>query len=295
MKHTALLLALAGCGAAPGAVQPSVAAAQAKTYAVHFVQPAHVGERTRILVDHHEEMVTRISRDDAVVSDKRDVHSIHCEAVSNVVAVDPEGRATRIRYEVKDLTSDGLRIPASIIDLTRHAAKKDAEILIDGAPASDDVRKVLSSLFKLGLDGATDDDVFGTKTSRPLGAHWPLNGALAAASLKEEYGLGTSSVTGEVWLDGTTRIGGADFLAVRATLDLKGLEVPGMPAGAEVERSDAESEMRAALPIDGRAGRPEDHQSTTMSFQLRVRAPDGSPVKVTVDGKQSQDSSETAL
>src|SRR5262249_38362700 len=163
---------------------------------------------------------------------------------------------------------DGRRFQASVVELTRHAKKEDAEILVDGTPASEDVRKIFSSLMRLSLDGATDDDVFGTKTPQPIGAHWSVDAALAIVSLKED-GIHVSSVKGEVALDGIARVDGAEYLAIRVALNVGGMRVPNLPEGAEVLESRGEVEVRAALPVDGRIGRPADHELTTTFFRIR--------------------------
>jgi hypothetical protein len=301
MRITPLLLlalALSGCAATSSKVEAPVVEAPTtpakKTYAVHFGRPSHVGERARLVSDHREEMATKVTRDGAVVTDKHDKHTVHYDAVITVVAADSAGRGTRTRHEVKELTSDGHRLQAGLIELTRHAKKADAEILVDGSPASEEVRKALSSVLKLGLDGASDDDVFGTKALQPIGAHWSVDEALALAALRED-GINASKVQGEVWLDGTTKVDGAECLDIRATLGMSGVQVPGMPEGAVTELGRAEAEMRAALPLEGRVGRSMNHVSTKMSFRVRVPAPEGAPMMVSVEGHETIDARETAM
>jgi hypothetical protein len=296
MKYATIFLAVVGigCGGPPGTVEAPIAVTAKRAYTVRFTRPSRVGERSHLVSDRSEDMATKINRDGSTVSDKHDRHVVHYDAVSTVVAIDSQGRPTRIHYDVNELAADGQRLQASVIEVTRHAKKKDAEIVVDGRPASEDVRRALASLLKLALDGATDDDVFGTKAPQPLGAHWGIDGALAAAAFKED-GVDVSAVTGEVWLDGTTHTGGAECLAVRATLDVRGMQVPNLPAGSELLESHAEVEMRAALPVDGGAGRPADHQSTTTSFRVRVPGAEGAPMMVTVEGRQTHDAHEIVM
>jgi hypothetical protein len=282
-----------GCAATPStALAPTATAA--KSYPIHFERPSRVGERSHVVIDSSQDMATKVTRDETVVSDKHEKHTAHYDATSTVVAVDSQNRITRVRYEVKELTADGRRLQASVIDLTRHAKKKDAEILVDGSPASEDVRKVLSSVLKVRVGGASDDDVFGPKAPQPVGAHWSVDGPLAIASFKDD-GTDVSSVKGDVWLAGTTNVDGAECLTVRATLEVAGVQVPGMPEGAETEESRGEAEMSATLPIDLRLGRPADHLSMKMSFRIRVPAPQGPPMMVSVQSSESQDDRETAM
>lgn len=292
----ALLLATTGCAGTPPAVEAPTTRAANQTYAVHFERPSRVGDRSRLVTDHTSDMVTKISREGAVVSEKHDHRAVHYDAVSTVVAVDAKGRVTSVRYDVRELTSDGRRLEASVIQVTRHAKEKDADIVADGSPASEEVRKALSFLFKLGLAGATDEEVFGPKAPQPIGAHWRIDGALALGSFKED-GLDISSVTGDVWLDGTTRIDGAECLAVRVKLTIGGIQVPEAPPGSETEEGHAESEIRVALPVDqgGSVARAEEHQSMTMSVRVRVPARDGVVTLLSVESNESREGRETAL
>jgi hypothetical protein len=293
-----------GCGgASPSVEAPTSPATATKAYGVHFSRPSHVGERAHLVADRSEDMVTRITRgrgrDGAVVSEKHARRSIHYDAVSTTIAVDSRGRPTGVRYDVKELTSDGHPVPASVIQITRHAKEKDAEILVDGSPATDEARKLLSSLFKLGLDGATDDEVLGTKTPQTIGAHWGIDSALAVVSFKED-GLDVASVKGDVWLEGTTRIDGAEYLAVRAKLDIDGVKLSDLPPGSETEESRAQADIQATLPIEEgeRERRPPggaEHESLTTSFRVRVPAPEGAPMMVSVESKESEDTRETAM
>jgi hypothetical protein len=288
-----VFVAAMGCAGSPPPVEAPTTVAK-KTYAVHFHRPSQVGERFHVVADRSEDMATKVTKDGALVSQKHDEHTIHCDAVSTVVATDAHGRTTRARYEVKELTSDGRRLQGSGIELTRHGKETDAEIVVDGNPANENVRKALSALFKLGLDGATDDDVFGTKTPQPVGARWAIDSAVAVRSFKDD-GLDVSSIHGDVWLDGTTRMDGVECLDIRGALHMSGIRLPDLPKGAEVDESRADAELRATLPTEGRVARAADHLSMTMTFRLRVPGPDGAPMIVSVRGTQSQDSHETAM
>ncbi len=307
MRHPfiVLVMGIAGCANTPSTVEaPTAAAVSApasaggtKTYAVHFGRESRVGERVHLVKDHASEMNTKITRDGAPVpdqQDKREKQTIHYDAVSTAIAVDARGRVTRVRYDVKDLTSDGKRLPASVVELTRHAKEADADIIVDGSPASEDVRKALHSLLKLGLDGPTDDEIFGPKVPQAIGARWGIDEPLAIASFKDE-GVNVSTIKGEVWLDGTTNMDGAECLSVHAVLDMRGMKIPDLPPGAVMEEGHATAQMSAVLPLDGRVGRAQDHLTTKLLFRIRVPAAQGSPMIVSVDAKEVDEAHETAM
>jgi hypothetical protein len=260
-------------GAAPAQEAPVGAAP--KTYAIHLSRPAHTGDRTHVVIDATEDTGSRITQGDTVLDDKHEKRVTHFDAVATVLAVDGRGEATRSRYEVKDLVVDGRPLAHGVVDITNAAKEDDATIVVDGAPPSEEVRKALKSLLKLSLGGASDDEVFGTKTPQPIGGHWPINAPLAREDLKKDTGIDAPNISGETWLEGTTRVADVDCLDVRMKLTLDGMAVPGVPEGSVVETSHADAVMGAALPLDDRLERVTDHFTMTMAFQVRVNTPNG--------------------
>jgi hypothetical protein len=294
MRAILVCIALAGCGgasSAPVAAPVDVArpAAQ-KTYAIHFYRPSHAGERTHVVMDQTENKGSKITQDATVVEDKHEQHALHYDAVHTAVEVDGKGQVTRSRYDVKELVSDGHPLVRGVVEITRTQKETDAIITVDGTPASKEVREALASLLKLGLSGANDDQVFGTKTPQPVGAHWPIDARLAQADLRDDSGIDATSVNGDVWLEGTTRVGDLDCLDVRAKMGLDGIAVPGMPEGSETEFGRADAEMQATLPVAGTPERASDHMSMKIAFRVRVPSPTGRAVNVSLAITQTRDS-----
>lgn len=293
-------IALAGCGGARSTTAPVEAARPApqtapqKAYAIHLSRPSHAGERTRMVMDQTEDKRSKITQAAIILEDKHEQRVLHWDAVHTAVEVDAQGRVTRSRYEVKELTSNGHPLVQGVVEVTRAQKSKDSRVTVDGVPANKDVREALTSLLKLGLGGATDDQIFGTKTPQPIGAHWPIDAALAQADLREDTGIEAASVGGDVWLEGTTRVSGLDCLDVRAKISLDGVKVP-IPNGGETEVGRAEGEMHAAVPLDGTPERASDHMSMTMTFKLRVPSPNGRPVAVSMEISQTRDGHFSAM
>jgi hypothetical protein len=300
-----VVLACGVCGAACGGASSQTAGVEApvvpvsfggapappaaKAYTIHLSRPSHVGERTHVVVDLSEDSGTSIAQGDQV-DEKHEKRVTHFDAVAMVAAVDEKGRTTRSRYEVKELLVDGRPLVHGLVDVTNAPTEEDATILVDGAPADKDQRKALQSLLKLRLGGATDDEVFGTTTPQPVGAHWPINGLLAREDLKDNSGIDAQSVTGEAWLQGTANVNDVDCLDVRAKLglDLNGKSLPGLPPNSTMELGHADAEMTAVLPIDGRMERLTDHLSMTMAVKVRVSTPNG-PATVVIKFNRTED------
>ncbi len=283
-----LLAACGGANAQATAVDLPKPDAQ-KTYEIRLSRPSKVGERTHVVMDQTEDKASKITSGEQVVEDKHERKVMHYDALSTVVAINETGRMTKTRHEVKELLVDGKPLVHGVVDITRAPKEKDAVILVDGAPASQEVRTALQSLLKLGLGGAKDDDIFGTKTPQAIGARWPINAQLAHDDLKDDTGIDAQTVTGEAWLQGTTRVGDVDCLDVRAKMGLDGISLPDMPPNSTIESGHMDADMTAALPIDGHIERAADHMTMKMAIRMHVQAPGGPVANVHVTFSETHD------
>lgn len=286
-----LLLAACGGGAkeTPATTTTTLPKPEApKTYEIHLSRPSKVGDKVHVVVDQTEEKSTQVTAGGKTVDDKTEKHVYHLDEIRNVVAVDDAGRPTKTHDDVADLVIDGHSLGKAVLDVTRARKEKDAVILVDGKPANKRIREALTSLLKLSVGGANDDEVFGTKTAQAAGAHWSPNTALARDDLKEDTGIDASTVTGDVWLEGPTRVGALDCLDVRAKMTLDGIGIPELPPGQKLESGHADVEMRTALPLDGSVERATEHMGMVMTMKLDVTTPKGTAI-VAVSLKEARD------
>jgi hypothetical protein len=283
-------LLLTACGASASGAPVQAPASSPTAYSIHLSRPSHVGDRTQVVVQQVEDNDTSFSADKAASRDEHVHRVLHLDAVQQVVAIDEKGRPTRSHFDVTEFTLDGQALAQRTIDVTNAAKEADAVLLVDGAPAGKEARKALQSLLRVGLGGATDDEIFGTAAPQLVGARWPIDAALATQDLKEDNDVDARNLSGEAWLQGTTRVDGAECLDVRArlTLDLNPASIPDLPEGSTVELGQTEAEMSAALPVDGRTERLADHMAMTMTVRVRVMAPAG-PVTVVFKASQSRE------
>lgn len=237
-----------------------------------------MGERVRIVADETRDKT--VMQDGTLVEEKH--AAFHLDAVSTTVAIDDRGHATRDHYDVTELTSDGKPLATGSVDVTRASREQDAVILVGGAPATGEVKDALEALLTMRVDGASDDDVFGTKAPQAIGAHWAVDTRLAHDDLLDDSGVDAGKVTGDAWLAGLTRANDADCLDVRATLSLDGLVLPNLPKDNVVDLSHADVDMEAALPFDGRLVRAADSFGMTMKIRLRVPTPRGQTATLTM-------------
>jgi hypothetical protein len=283
------LVTACGCGGSQTAsVDAPLAPASSKTYPIHFSHPGRVGDRSHVVIELTENTGTTILQGDVVAQETHQKKVTHFDAIGTVAKVDEKGATTRAQYDVKDLSVDGHPLAHGSVDITNAPKEEDATILVEGAPASKEVHKAFESLLKLSLGGATDDDMFGTRTPQAVGAHWPINATLARQDLKESAGLEAQSITGESWLEATTRVGDLDCLDVRSKLGLELSSIPDLPPGATIDSGHADAEIRAAMPLDGHSDSPAAHMSLTMTVKLRVKGPNG-PLGLVVKFERVQD------
>jgi len=289
----ALCVLLFACGgesqtATPQTLPTTSTTSAPKTYAVHLSHPNRVGDRLRVVADKIEEKATKVTAGDVVIDDKHEKRIIHIDEISTVLAVNEQGRATKTREDIADLTIDGKSVVKGAVEIVRAPKEKDAVITIDGKPASEDARDALKSMLKLSSGGPTDDDVFGTKTPQAVGAHWAVNTQLAHDDLRDDTGLDASKVTGDIWLENVTSDGGKEALDVRAKLGLDGLVPPDVPQGSTVEMGRADVDLQTMLPVDGRPERLSERMSTAITFRLRVKTAKG-PALVVVTVSEKRD------
>jgi hypothetical protein len=289
MKSAALFVVLVACGGGSASTTPQTLPTTnaPKTYAVRLSHPSRVGEKLHIVADKIEEKATKVTAGDTVIDDKHDKRVIHLDSISTVLEVNAQGRATKTRDDIADLTIDGKSVVKGAVEIVYAPKEKDAVITIDGKPANDDARDALKSMLKLNSGGPTDDDVFGTKTAQAVGAHWAVNTQLAHDDLKDDTGLDASTVTGDVWLEGVGTANGKETLDVRAKLGLDGLVPPDVPQGSSVEMGRADVDLQTTIPTDGQPERMSERMSTAITFRLRVKTQKGPAlVAVTVSEKR---------
>ena len=295
MRAVLACLLLAACGG--GAKETPTTTATSlptqteapKAYPIHLSRPSKAGDKVHVVVDQTEEKGTRVTAGGKVLDDKNEKHVYHLDEVMSVVAVNEAGRITKTHDDVADLVIDGRSLGKAALDITRAPKEKDAVILVNGKPAAKPIRDALTDVLKLSVGGVSDDDIFGTKTPQAVGAHWTPNTALAREDLKNDSGLDAQNMTGDIWLEGTTRVGALDCLDVRAKMGLDDIAMGALPPGQKLESGHADIEMRAALPLDGSMERASEHMGMVMTMKLDVTGPKGTAV-VAVALKQSRDS-----
>jgi len=286
------LLVLVRCGgearpvetakAVPLASAPPAAPAPAHTYPIKMHWVSRVGDRTHAIMDDdkREQTTTRMAGQPASKSDK--VSHAHLDGTLIVAEVDDHTNARRTEIVVNELwqtTGDGAHAvlaPAGThVMVTRAARREDAQVTVNGQPASKELREAIDDLMTLSIGGPSDDEVFGTAAPQAVGAEWSVNVAVAQKDLSDK-GIVASSLTGKVKLAGTEHVGSVECLDIRADLIVSGIEsVADLPQGSIIESGGVEAHMQGLFALDGKLGLLGEQLETSTRMKVRVPTPQG--------------------
>jgi len=303
MKRVALAVSLLACGApaATSTPQDLPKPAAAKTYSIHMARALHVGQKLHMTSDAEESRTTAMTRQGSVIDKKKSRTRMHLDAVITVLSLDDKRDALRAEYAVADLSESGDKLRTLLhdqrVDLTRARKEDDAVVLVDGAPASSDVREALRMVTTFRTGGPSDDEVFGSKQPQPVGAHWPIDAKLAHDDLVEAQGefMQDAVLDGDVTLAGVVPSNGVDCLDLRAVLNMSHINVPDAPKGSTVLGGNATATFQGLFPLDDAAPRLLDKLDFTMTMKLKVPTPSGDDVIVAVEESSHRERGWTAL
>jgi hypothetical protein len=278
------------------------AAPSGKTYTVRIKRAGHVGDGSHLSVDddHVEHTITRIAA--GTSKDERKPSRAHIEGTTRVLALQEDGTsALRDEMTVTEFwgtKSDGPKItfaPAGArVVIERGATKRDAHVTIDGRAASKDVIEALDHLTSLTMHkGPSDDDVFGTKVPQPVGAEWPVDGALAEKDLRtRDMVIPPGSVTGSTKLVAARALRGVDCLEIDNHMTISALQSMGeLPPGSSIKNARIDVHVHMMLPIDEKKTALETQMDMTIAGVFTVPTPKG-PVEVELDSTDHKRASE---
>jgi hypothetical protein len=271
-----------------------------KTYPIRMARALHVGQKMHVVSDAEELRTTTMTREGSVVDKKRTDSRMHLDAVVTVEALDDKEDALKALYDVKDLSASGDKMKSLLhdqhVEITHAKKEDDAIISVDGAPAPPELREALRMVLSLRTGGPTDDEVFGSKVPRAVGAHWPIDARRALDDLIADQGdvMADATIDGDVWVAGVTQSAGMDCLELRSELHIGHINVPQAPAGSTVVGGSATASFEGMFPIDEHVPRLSDQLGLVMSIKLEVPTPSGK-VLVQVDGVNKRDRHTTPL
>jgi len=280
------VVAVLSCNTAP----PLAPVASNDTFVVRLHRPAHVGDRWHVVVDGTSRDASSTYTQELVVkkSDKRVTVHFDANALARATS---DGVVTQAEYVITAFergdNHEVVVAPGKHVVVTTAPQKADARVLVDGEPASADVREALDVALPLAHGPGNEDMLFGTDQPQRVGSAWPIHIATTKDELLRNGVIAREeAIHGTVTLTGTKRVRGVDWLDVRIDLRVDAFTpVKPLPEGTQITTSTvlmkATSTMPASAAVSGASGVLDVH--TEFEGFVPVQAAD--ITGVTVDTK----------
>jgi hypothetical protein len=296
-KHGALAFFLCACGAStsssPPQDLPQITPSTVPTFTIRMSRPLHAGEKLHVVNDAEESRVTTMTQAGSVI-DKKKVHTrVHMDAIVTILDIDASFDMLRARYDVSDLSSSGESMKSLLhdqrVEITRAKKDDDAVVLVEGAPATPELRDALKMVLTFRAGGPSDDDIFGSKEPRAVGSHWSIDAQRAHDDLVSDQGqsMANALLDGDVTLAASKTENGVDCLELQSELHMKNIDVPEAPAGSTVLAGNATAKFDGLFPIDLRIPRILDELTMSLDMKLRMPTKNGDVV-IQVDGSNKR-------
>lgn len=270
---------------------PSIAA-ENQTYPIRLHRTSKVGDRYKI-----EAMgasrVKEVVQPAAGEAETIDYGiGIRLDGVARVAEVTPKGRETKIEFTVKEcVVSTGkeakqLFPEGTVVVATR--GKDGTKFAIKNGP---EVPSAIEEALELVIDisdpeGATDDEIFGSKENRRVGDTWPID---ATAATKELARIGLAvkeeNIFGDTTLIEPVKVGTTDCLRIGLKFKARQIKSVKKPDAKDDKLSVVDGHYTVTgkidLPLD--TTRPMAHDETKLDIETRLvgRDEDQNVVRVT--------------
>lgn len=237
----ALSLFLLACGASASSTNAPRVRVGGERFELDLDRVAVVGQRMHFAstTTQREHAVTTFRGQAFQTSDATTVSS--CTAVVDVRAVDANGLASELRFQIQSctMTEDGVPLdlarPGQVLVVQRAATPEAAVLRLDGAPISEELATRLADVIPVTFE---DDDatVFSVTESHAVGERWPVDVApmLRDLASSSPLRLDPSHVRGEAQLVSRREIDGVDGLELAVTFEAEHLRIDGLAQGGSL-------------------------------------------------------------
>jgi hypothetical protein len=263
--------------------------AVAEDYEILLTRPSKPGQKVQISGTARDSEKTVLSG--AVSRTTENVQDVRLKAVLEVLEVDNTKRPCKACLVIDtlvlksngkeaDLLAKGTRVVAT-------SGEKGTVFEVDGKPVSKEIDQGLSLL--LSLDGnskrPTDDEMFGSKTRRKVGEHWPVNSPSLAASLRVKgMDIRNEDVAGTITLKEVVKDGRGASLLLAMKMDMRNLKMPGAE-GLSIENASGTVTVSVLVPVDPAKGILKESQDGSRTIQAKGLSKDGKEIAVESVGK----------
>lgn len=295
-----ILLVLGGlagaCGgsASHGSTMPG---SESGSYPIRLQRAHQAGDRYLLVdeVTQREERTVTVGGQ-AVESVDR-TETVRLAAAVEILEVDENGKAVRLRYQVQSCERSGgganetLLQQGQVIEVETAARRDDARVTIDGTPATDEQLEAIDSVLTLTRTAKNEDALFGSTTPRTVGDSWQPDFVAIAQDLAtaSPFRLDPSHMSGSVRLVERRSEGPVAGLVVQASVEATDANMNGLPPGTNIRRGDVSMEMGGFYPLE--ESMPPLTQTThlVVSLGLDVPTPNGTAdmtVRMTMQGQK---------
>jgi hypothetical protein len=248
-----------------------------------FHRTAHAGYRWHTVVSSAERTTQTMAMANVPAESQTNETTLAMEADAEILAASPSGDPTAVRYVVSLLTRivgggtpEVLARPGAVIEVQLAATPDAAVVLVDGAPASAELREHIGDLVTLAHRDRMEVS-FGTSEPQAVGDTWFPDLNAIAASMAAEASMvmlpERSSCT--MTLRAREERGGLAGSLIEGTMASSGIEMRSLPAGATLRESRLALAMRAFLTDDDRHPPLDDQLQMEMHVVMDVATPVG--------------------
>jgi hypothetical protein len=189
--------------------------------------------------------------------------------------VDDRGQVLAEELTVRKCTSlkgkDEVELLPEGTKLIARVKDKSTLFLVNGSPASDNVRQALGCLLWLyrSKDAPSIDAQYGTTSPRKIGESWPIDAKLTCADLaSNDAQVDPDDVSGTVTTKSLEKVNGQDCVRVEAETDVKHLKSKDRAQRGEMTLKDTSEHyhMTWLSPLDLSKDIPSAVYETTRQF-----------------------------
>lgn len=265
--------------------------APAQDYEIKLTRPAKVGAEYHIAAVGSKSMKSTSKVDGKVVEEQNKNFSVDFESDVKALEVDKNGQPSKVSLAVDKciLKQGGEEKPLLAKGAVVTASVKDDEAVFEiaGRPADAETAEALDLVVMLGMNGASDDEIFGAKERKKVGDRWAINSELAAKELQDVMEGSTvkkEDVAGTVTLDKVVKVGTTDCLQISGEMTVNGATMQGM----EVSQIEIHGNFSGLFPADPFKFIMEESHSMTMSITAKGK-PDPNGPEMVVESLAERD------
>jgi len=271
----------AACRPPPPVTEPPVAQVvqpappERQTYQVKLRRPRQPGDRENIhyVAMEKQTKVTRVGPQ--VVGEETKARRVELEGLLTVRDVNEPGQVIASQIVVQKCTaqtSEGVRELARSGQVLEIVRGDPPTVTLDQQPVSEDDQDLFDLVLSLDPPAPpTEDEALGSSQPVQVGASWPIDAQLTAASMsRPDMVLDPARLRGQTSVLGVEDVDGRECLDVQVLVEIRGVQMANLPPNATLLSSEMQVQMRALFPTDLVTPPVRDEAAMRLHFQIGV-------------------------